>query len=347
MPGLRIAGADPRPMLAHETGPGHPERAERLAAVHAALRRRFPEPARWIEARPAGAGLLGLVHDESYVARVLATAGRSGWLDPDTPFGPASAEAARHAVGCAVAAVRAVLDASADSALAPVRPPGHHAERDRASGFCLFDNAAIAIADALASGRARRVFVLDWDVHHGNGVQNAFRSDPRVLHVDLHQHPLFPGTGLPNEIGDGPGRGLSVNVALPAGRQDGDYLAVLDDLVAPALAAFDPDLVVICAGFDAHAADPLGGMNLTTAGFAALAGRALRWAQASGARGPVAILEGGYDLRALADSVTAVAAVLDGGPVPRLDPAADPATLRAIAATRAAHAPAGGPVSAG
>ncbi|RMF73838.1 MAG: histone deacetylase [Acidobacteria bacterium] len=346
MSGLLLVGADPAPMLAHDTGPGHPERPERLAAVHRALRARFPDPDRWLDAPPAPREALVRVHDERHVERVLATSGTRGWLDPDTPYGPRSAEAARLAAGCALEAVRAVRDGRAATAFAAVRPPGHHAERDRAQGFCLFNNAAVAIADALAREPSGRVLVVDWDVHHGNGVQHLFDDDPRVLHVDLHQHPLYPGTGRPEETGRGAGRGWSVNVALPAGRTDADYLEVFDALLTPAMERFAPGLVVVSAGFDAHRDDPLGGMRLTADGFAALAGRLVTWTRAAGARGPAAILEGGYDLAGLAGSAAAVAAVLDGEPAP--DPAgrADAATRAAIEATRGAHRATSGPLGA-
>ena len=341
---LAIVPADPGPMAAHDTGPGHPERPERLAVVHRALRERFAGPAHRLEAPPAGRAELERVHDPRHVDRVLATAGRRGRLDPDTPFGPESADAARAAAGAALAALRAVRCGRARTAFAAIRPPGHHAERDRACGFCLFNNAAVAIADLLEEDPGARVAVLDWDVHHGNGVQHLFDADPRVLHADLHQHPLFPGTGGPGEIGRGPGRGYSINVALPAGRTDADYLAVLDDLVGPAVLRFAPRVVVICAGFDAHAADPLGGMRLTEDGFAALAGRVVDWTRRTGALGPVAFLEGGYDLTALAASTVRVAAVLGGEPPPPLEARADSVTKAAIEATRAAHLATNGPL---
>ncbi len=256
----------------HETGE-HPERGARLAALHAA----FPD---FRPARPATRGEVEACHDAAYVDYVhaLAGSGRRSHVDPDTLVTPSSYEAALLAAGAAIEAVEV-------GGFALVRPPGHHALRDRAMGFCLFANVAIAARFAQRELGIRRVAILDWDVHHGNGTEALFLDDAAVLVVSLHQWPFYPGTG-----GPGTGNATTVNVPLPAGSGDEEYAEAMAAVAEPAIARFEPELLLVSAGYDAAAGDPLGGMSVTSAGFHELALRA------GGLCERVAlVLEGGYD----------------------------------------------------
>jgi len=255
----------------HPTG-SHPESEERLVALYAA----FPE---FVVAAPATVAQIEVCHDPAYVARVraLSEAGEVVMADPDTVVGPTTWDAALLAAGAAMRAAEL-------GGFALVRPPGHHALTDRAMGFCLFNNVAVAARHAQRDLGVGRVAILDWDVHHGNGTQAIFEDDPTVLFVSLHQWPWYPGTGAAGE-----GRPTPLNVPLPAGSGDDEYLEAFDRLVEPAIAAFDPDLLLVSAGFDSAAGDPLGAMLVTEAGFRALGARA------AGLCGRVAlVLEGGY-----------------------------------------------------
>ena len=269
----------------HPTG-AHPERGERLAA----LQRAFPD---FAEARAATVEEVAACHDRAYVERIEATSrlGRDVYLDPDTVCTPSSYEVALLAAGAAIGAVER-------EGFALVRPPGHHALPAAAMGFCLFGNVAVAARFAQRELGCPRVAILDWDVHHGNGTQAIFRDDPSVFFASLHQWPWWPGSGGPGE-----GNATTVNVPLAAGCGDEEYVEALERIVEPALAAFEPDLVVVSAGFDAAATDPLGGMSVSPAGFAELARRA-----AAVCGRTAFVLEGGYDVASL---VACVGAVLD------------------------------------
>ena len=329
--------------LDHLTPPGHferPARAEVLAGVAADCRARGMTVA---EPRAARPDELARVHSPEYLAAIEATAGRTVALDPDTYTSPDTVDVARLAAGAGVDAVDRVLKGPAGSrALALVRPPGHHAERDRAMGFCFYSNIAIAAAHARAAGLAR-VAVVDYDVHHGNGTQRTFFDDPSVLFISSHQYPFYPGTGAAGEIGRGTGTGFTVNLPLTAGATNADFESVFDAIALPILRQFDPDLILISAGFDAHADDPLGGMRLTAGQFGRLTAGIVAAANACCEGRVVAITEGGYDLVALRDSATAVARVLAGeadlgdfarpqGPAPRAD-----ATIAAVRPGLATH----------
>jgi acetoin utilization deacetylase AcuC-like enzyme len=270
------------------------------------------------------------------VAGLSELAGTSAQLDPDTAMSPGSYEAALLAAGAGAVAVEEVMAGRASNAFALVRPPGHHAERARAMGFCLFNNVAIAAEIALRHG-AKKVLILDWDVHYGNGTQSTFWDRRDVLYLSSHQWPYYPGTGAPTDVGAGEGRGFTVNCALPAGRTDADYGAVFHEIFLPIGLAYAPDLLIVSAGFDPHQNDPLGGMEVTERGFAAMAARVKELAeQVCGGR-LVLMLEGGYDLRGLALSVHACAEVLAG----RRDDFASgvsPPTAQAIQQTKAALA---------
>jgi len=295
----------------HLTAPGHPERPERLAAIESLLRRTpLWEALTHRDPEPAGNDILTGVHPRTYIDRVrdMAASG-GGFLDQDTPVSPASFETARLAAGGAVLAVDAVLSRAAPMSMALVRPPGHHAGPAAGRGFCLFNNVAVAARYAIDAHGARRVLIVDWDVHHGNGTQEIFYRNDRVLMCSLHQEHWYPGTGAVEEIGEGPGEGMTVNIPLPAGIGVEGYTYVWEEVVVPLAAAARPDLVMISAGYDAHHADPLGGMLMTARGFGRLAGL-LRYA--AGDTPIAAILEGGYDLDALSYSVAATLESLTG-----------------------------------
>jgi acetoin utilization deacetylase AcuC-like enzyme len=256
---------------------------------------------------------LARVHDTEYLRRIAETAGTATALDADTYTSPESYEIALLAAGAVVDAVERVMGGSHRAAMALVRPPGHHAERDRAMGFCLYNNVAVAAAHARAQGAAK-VAIVDYDVHHGNGTQHIFETDPHVLYISTHQFPYYPGSGAAGEIGREAGRGFTVNVPLEAGAVDEDYQFVFAKLVLPILRQFEPDLLIVSAGFDAHQRDPLGGMRLATESFAAMT-MELRAVAEECCRGRlVAAVEGGYDLQAFAASLDAAIDAL-GGPV--------------------------------
>jgi acetoin utilization deacetylase AcuC-like enzyme len=265
-----------------------------------------------VSPREATASELLRVHTQAHLDRVAATAGRTVRFDPDTQAGPRTHAAALKAAGAVVDAVDRVLDREADRAFCAVRPPGHHAEADRAMGFCYFNNVAVGAAHALARG-VERVMVVDWDVHHGNGTQHSFYDDPRVLYLSSHEFPFYPGTGALDEVGEGAGRGFTVNLPMPAGMGDAEYARVYRQVVEPIGRAFDPQLLLVSVGFDPHVSDPLAGMRLTERGFAELAAVCLSIAAgAAGSRGVFA-LEGGYDLDGIARSSAAVVTLLAGG----------------------------------
>jgi acetoin utilization deacetylase AcuC-like enzyme len=296
---------------AHDTGT-HPENAGRLVAVDAALAERD-----LLAGRPeilfsaATDAALTRVHDARYVEglRQFAADG-GGWLDADTFVGPTSFDVAALAAGAGIAAVDAVLGGAAERGFVLARPPGHHATPTRGMGFCLFNTIAVAAAHALARG-VERILIVDWDVHHGNGTQDAFYETDAVLFSSVHQWPLYPGTGRASERGAGRGEGYTINVPLPAGQDDRAYAQVFSDVILPAAHAYRPQLVLVSAGFDAHAADPLANMRLTERGFGELARRVTAVADEHAAGRVVAVLEGGYDPAALTASVTATLAAFD------------------------------------
>ncbi len=326
--------ADPR-FEAHLAGPMHPESPERLRAIAEVLSRAPIAGTSPRVPRPATRDELTAVHDAAHVEHVLSLAGTSAQLDPDTAMSPGSAEAALLAAGGAVQAVTEVQRGESKNAFVLVRPPGHHAERDHAMGFCLFNNVAIA-AEAARRNGAERVVVLDWDVHHGNGTQHSFFARRDVLFMSSHQFPYYPGTGAPEEIGEGEGRGFTVNVGLPGGQGDADYGAVFHDVFLPIAQRFRPELILVSAGFDPHRADPLGGMAVTERGFAAMASAVKSLAEELCGGKLVLLLEGGYDLNGLSQSVHACVEVLAGARRDEFPTGASATTSRAIEATLAA-----------
>jgi acetoin utilization deacetylase AcuC-like enzyme len=329
----------------HRAPSGHPERPARAEAVRDALQAAgIARIGRHVATRMATDDELVRVHSAAYLeelARVVP--GKTGWLDADTYFSPGTWDAARAAAGSTVQLAIDVLDGNLAQGIAVVRPPGHHATRDRAMGFCLLNNVAAAAAAVRANGAAR-VAILDWDVHHGNGTQDIFWNDPDVLYLSVHQFPFYPGSGAPTEIGGASAAGATVNVGLPGGCGDAEYAAVFDHVFLPKLAAFRPDVLLISAGFDAFEHDPLAGMRVTHAGFAAMAHRlrasAERWSQGR----VVAVLEGGYDLDGLGGGMAAVLSAFYGPaqPLPPIAPLPTHMVARAaIEGTLAAHRNAG------
>lgn len=278
----------------HVTPPGHPEKPERahvFDVVAAAFRQKGGTV---VEPVAATREQLARVHTVEHLDLIASTAGKPTMLDPDTFTSPESHEVALLAAGAAVQACRYAVR-HGEPVVALVRPPGHHAERDKAMGFCLYNSVAVAAADALAAGLAR-VAIVDIDVHHGNGSQWMFYSDPRVLYVSSHQFPFYPGTGAADDVGHGAGAGFTVNIPLEAGADDADYDLVYRAAAVPVLEQFAPQLTIISAGFDAHEADPLASMRMTAAGYGRMLTRLRRAALTSGAL--AVVTEGGYDLPA-------------------------------------------------
>ncbi len=283
--------------LRHAMGPGHPERPQRLTAIEEALRSEgLWEALLHLEAPLASREHLTRVHDPAYVEAIFATAPKGGMavLDPDTAMNPYSLTAALRAAGAAVLGVEKVLAGDVASAFCSVRPPGHHAERDKAMGFCIFNNAAVGAAHALALGLGR-VAICDFDVHHGNGTEDIFRDEPRVLLCSTFQHPFYPFRGA-DTVSD-----HIVNVPLPAGTGSQGFREAVEARWLPALEAFRPELMLCSAGFDAHRDDPLGGLRLTEEDYAWVTEAIAPFA----GRGMVSVLEGGYHLKALGASACA------------------------------------------
>jgi acetoin utilization deacetylase AcuC-like enzyme len=296
----------------HLTPPGHPERVARFEVMQV-VASEFGKRGGHVESPRRATDVEVLrIHDADYLSSIKETAGRAVALDPDTFTSPGTFEAAYLAAGAAVTAVEHVLDGKAGTrAMALVRPPGHHAERHRAMGFCLFNNIAIAAAYARARGLSR-VAIVDYDVHHGNGTQWSFYADPSVLFVSSHQYPYYPGTGAAGDVGSGAGAGFTVNLPLSAGATDGDYEFAYNRLALPILKQFRPELILISAGFDAHMNDPIAGMRLSGPYFGHLTSAIAAVADECCHGRLVAITEGGYDLAALAESLRASIRALEG-----------------------------------
>ncbi|MGA7669866.1 MAG: histone deacetylase [Nitrolancea sp.] len=296
----------------HDTG-YHPENAHRLKAIAAQLRRTgMLEDRAVYEPTEASTDDVELVHVPEYVRLVEQIAGAGGgYLDADTVICPRSYDVARLAAGACIQAVNLVLDGTESRVFVFPRPPGHHAERARGMGFCLFNNVAIAARHAIDRRGLFRVAIVDWDVHHGNGTQDVFLDTDQVLYASVHQWPLYPGTGRAQEAGVRYGFGYTVNVPLTPGAGDAEYLQVFDEIIVPKLVEFHPELILLSAGFDAHADDPLASMAVTTDGFAAMARRIKEQADRLCGGRLVAVLEGGYNPDILAKCVEEVIRVFD------------------------------------
>jgi acetoin utilization deacetylase AcuC-like enzyme len=296
---------DPR-FLDHDTGPGHPERRERLTATMDYLRGRpwFGGIAQFAP-RPAEPDWVHTVHDPAYVARAAETC-RSGapYLDTmDVAVSEQSFDVALLAAGAPLVLADEVVAGRLDNALALIRPPGHHAERRMALGFCLFNNVAILARYLQKRHGIDKVLILDWDVHHGNGTQHTFEEDPSVMYVSTHQYPFYPGTGAHYETGIGRGEGATLNCPMPAGSTDDDYERAFIETILPAINRFRPEFVLVSAGFDAHRDDPLAHIALSTGFYGWMTERLLEVADQHAGGRLVSLLEGGYNLRRLPECV--------------------------------------------
>lgn len=295
--------------LRHDTG-AHPERAERLIYTMRKLEEcGITKKVKRILPVRASREQVEYVHADTYVKRVEAICGRGGGtLDLDTPLCSDTYDTALLAAGGAIKAVADVMGASDNlkHVFALIRPPGHHAYSNKGMGFCIFNNVAIAAEHLKREYGLKRILIVDWDVHHGNGTQDIFFEDPSVLYFSTHQYPHYPGTGWIDEVGSGEGRGFTVNVPLPAGTDDAGYLYALNSILVPIAMEFSPEFVLVSAGFDAHAADPLASMNVTSSGFGLFTNLILEVARKKSKGRVVMALEGGYNLDALAESILCV-----------------------------------------
>jgi len=299
--------------LKHDTG-GHVESARRLEAIISHLEESgLKKQLTPLKPRAASVEELSLVHTKQHISYIRGVAKKGGgWLDADTVMSPDSYEVALYAAGGAIVAAEAVMEGKVNSAFALVRPPGHHATPRRAMGFCLFNNIAIAAEHALAQYKLERVLIIDFDVHHGNGTQEIFYDRPEVMYISTHEYPFYPGTGSVGETGRGAARGTKVNIPLPAGCGDNEYLSVFEQIITPAARRFKPRLVLVSAGYDAHWADELALMQLSVSGFREMAG-VIRGLADELCEGRLLFsLEGGYHLSALAASVKATLDILLG-----------------------------------
>ena len=298
----------------HAADSYHPESHQRLEVLYQMLQ----EPGmkgNYVEIppRPATQEELELIHMPNYISLVASTAGRSmTMLDPDTYACAKSYETARLAAGGTLAAVDKVVSGEVDNAFAFVRPPGHHAETNRAMGFCLFNNVAIAASYALATHKLKKALIIDWDLHHGNGTQHSFYERSEVLYFSTHQYPYYPGTGFFTETGSGAGKGFTVNVPLNAGPGDAEYFLIFEEILEPIALEFKPDMVFVSAGFDIYYRDPLGGMQVTPQGFGNLAKVILEFARQTCKGRVIFVLEGGYHLEGLQDSAREVLKTMRG-----------------------------------
>lgn len=318
----------------HVTPPGHPERPERAHVFDVVAMDFQKTGGRVVEPAAASHEQLARVHAREHIERIAATSGKPSMLDADTFTSPESYDIALLAAGAAVQAAEHARS-TGEAALALVRPPGHHAERDAAMGFCLFNNVAVAAAQAIASG-LERVAIVDIDVHHGNGTQWIFYDDPRVLYISSHQFPFYPGTGAADETGHGEGRGFTVNLPLEAGATDADVDLLYRAVAEPVLEQFAPQLTLVSAGFDAHEADPLASMRMSADGYARLVGCLRR---AAGAHPFALVTEGGYDLPALRECLEAAITATKAEAAPGGADGPAPRGERALEAVIAAQAP--------
>ncbi|MEI8247934.1 MAG: histone deacetylase [Lentisphaerota bacterium] len=292
-------------MLKHDTGLAHPERKERLAAIEKQLKETgLLSSLISVKVTPAPLNWILLAHSQEYVAEVEKSCweGKSFLYSKDTPVSADSYAAARLAAGGVLCAVDAVMDGEVKNAFCAVRPPGHHALKNKAMGFCIFNNVAIGARYVQAKHKLKKVLIVDFDVHHGNGTQAIFNDDPDVLYFSIHRSPFYPGTGGADDNGAGRGYGLKVNVPVPAGAGDKEYIKAFEEILKPLALAFNPDFIFISAGFDAHQDDPLGGMKVTAEGYAAITRVVMDISEKCCNGRIVSVLEGGYSLHGLAES---------------------------------------------
>jgi acetoin utilization deacetylase AcuC-like enzyme len=300
--------------LQHDTGPFHPERPERLISIHEGLRS-YPHQNQLLKLkpRPATEAELALIHAQSHIQKIQKTAGLEQiQLDPDTTTSARSYEAARQAVGSLLVLIEALFSGEIKNGFGFVRPPGHHAEPNRAMGFCLFNNIAIGAAYALQKFGLSKIMVVDFDVHHGNGTQKAFYHRKDVLYVSTHQWPLYPGTGDFTELGEGAGKGFTVNFPLPSGTDDATYNLLFEKVIVPIGRTYQPDILLVSAGYDAYVEDPLAGMELTQEGFGGISQSLVDLANQVCGGKVIFLLEGGYHLKGLQTSTLRSLDVLTG-----------------------------------
>jgi len=292
----------------------HVESPQRLQVIYDMLDgKEMAERVLTVSPRPATDEELAWIHRPSHIQRVAATEGKPyASLDPDTQTTPRSYEAAKLAAGGLFSLIDKIFDGTVQNGFAFVRPPGHHAERDRAMGFCLFNNVALGARYAMHTYSVEKVLIVDWDLHHGNATQNSFYEDPTVLYFSTHQFPYYPGSGNLTEVGSGAGKGFTVNVPLRSGHGDLEYYQIFEQILSPIAEAFRPDLILVSAGFDTYVDDPLGGMRVTPKGYAALTRILMALAEACCAKKLAMTLEGGYHLAGLRESAKAVVRELAG-----------------------------------
>lgn len=293
--------------MEHNMGAFHVESPQRLDVIYRMIENEITFPLENIEPRPAGEEEVGWIHTPSYISRIKDTSGKERTvLDPDTSTSSRSFETAMLAAGGLLNACQAVMDKKIENGFALIRPPGHHAESGQAMGFCLFNNVAIAAEFLLYKHGLKRILIVDWDLHHGNGTQNSFYSRNDVLYFSTHQYPHYPGSGHWSEVGHNSGKGYTVNVPLSAGKDDSDFLFIYKAILAPIVEEYSPEFILVSAGFDIYKNDPLGGMKISAPGFGALAYDLIKLAQRFSNRKILFTLEGGYDLQGLRDGVKEV-----------------------------------------
>jgi acetoin utilization deacetylase AcuC-like enzyme len=300
--------------LRHDSGPNHPESKERLSALMEHLEKKgLLGRLKNIQPHPASVERIEAAHDSSYIKRVETMCeDGGGMLDPDTRVGPESYRIALLAAGGVMAAADGVMNGKVKNAFCAVRPPGHHAERTKAMGFCIFNNVAVGARYVQKKWGLGKVLIVDWDVHHGNGTQAAFYDDPNVLYFGVHQYPFYPGSGSESEVGGGEGEGFTFNMPMCAGSGDLEYVEAFENIFYPLAAKFSPDFIFISAGFDGHQDDPLASISLSETGFEKLTQVIVKLASKSCEGRLVSVLEGGYNLKSLSASVEKHVRVLMG-----------------------------------
>jgi acetoin utilization deacetylase AcuC-like enzyme len=298
--------------LQHDTGSGHPESKERLVSILGLLNSKtYYKNIKEYIPTPAPDTFLEQVHSKEHITRIRSLSGKKGYLDGDTPYSEKSSEAAFMSAGSGIVLADKILEGSIKNGMAIVRPPGHHAEKDSPMGFCLFNNIAIT-AKYLQSKGVQKIVILDWDVHHGNGTEEIFYQDDSVLFISTHQYPFYPGTGSAENTGLGKGKGYTLNIPFARGSGDAQYKTAFRENIIPRIDKFQPEFILISAGFDAHKNDPLAGIELHTSAFEDFTRMIKKSAEDFCEGKIISFLEGGYDLHALAESVEAHVAVLNG-----------------------------------
>jgi acetoin utilization deacetylase AcuC-like enzyme len=293
--------------MEHDMGAFHVETPQRIEAIYRMIEKRINFPYFKIEPRPATEAELESIHTPVYIRSIQSTAGKDRvQLDPDTSTSAHSFEIALLAAGGVLKASDLIMDGKIQNGFALVRPPGHHAEASRAMGFCIFNNIAVGAAYLQKKHGLKRILIVDWDLHHGNGTQHSFADSPEVLYFSTHQFPHYPGTGHWSEVGSGKGEGFTVNVPLHSGKTDNDYIYIFTKILYPIATEFKPEFILVSAGFDIYEGDPLGGMQITKQGFAALTSKLMEIAGRSAQDRLLFTLEGGYNLQGLQDGVEQV-----------------------------------------